>query len=164
MKRKYANWPSHAHKMVITASKGGNMLIDCYSLRDCGIQSCWGGRYMTQPGPPPGRFGHSTPASRFPPSPLSPPGCPGLARDADKPRMVASQPSRATQGSGNQDQLRLVLSALAAAEVWWGHCPPLIARLPPAPEGSWIVRVGRPGWGTPPPVHEFLFTGLLLRI
>ncbi|KAK1333874.1 hypothetical protein QTO34_006263, partial [Cnephaeus nilssonii] len=41
----------------------------------------------------------------------------GMARGAGKPRMVAAQPSRAPQGSGNQGQPRLVLPAVAAAEV-----------------------------------------------
>ncbi|KAK1342068.1 hypothetical protein QTO34_016821 [Cnephaeus nilssonii] len=55
-------------------------------------------------------------ASRVPQS-LQTPIRPGPARDTGKPWMVAAQPPRAAQGSGNQGQLKLVLLAVAAAEI-----------------------------------------------
>ncbi|KAK1331978.1 hypothetical protein QTO34_007655 [Cnephaeus nilssonii] len=54
--------------------------------------------------------------SRISPPVPSAPQLPRAARGTGKPRMVAAQPHRATQGSGNQGQLRLVLPAVAAAE------------------------------------------------
>ncbi|KAK1336551.1 hypothetical protein QTO34_002582 [Cnephaeus nilssonii] len=56
-----------------------------------------------------------TPASRVPQSP-KPRSRPGPAQGTGKPRMVAAQLPRATQGSGNQGRLRLALPAVAAAE------------------------------------------------